>query len=250
MTVTLDQIWRHPIKAHGFEALLRSEVSAGQTLPWDRTWAVMHEASKPTDGAWNRCSNFSRGAKAPALMAIGAFLDEDSETLILSHPDHPDLTFRPDDPEGAAQFIKWVQPMMPKDRAASTGLVRATGQGMTDADEPYISLGNLNSLKALSDKVGTPLDPRRFRINFWIDGLDAWEEFNWIDRTLQIGELTFQAKARITRCKSTMANPDTGVRDADTLGALDQGWGHNDFGINLLATSTGALKVGAEVRLT
>lgn len=250
MTGTLAQIWRHPIKAHGFEALLQSEVVAGQTLPWDRTWAVTHEVSKPTDGAWMPCSNFSRGAKAPSLMAIGAFMDEDTETLTFSHPDYPDLTIRPDDPADAAHFIDWTSPMMPADRAASTGIVRTTGQGMTDADQPFISLGNLNSLKALSDKIGKPLDPRRFRINLWIDGFEAWEEFNWIDRTLQIGDLSFKGKSRISRCKSTMANPDTGVRDADTLGALEQGWGHTDFGINLLATATGLLKVGAKVTLT
>jgi hypothetical protein len=28
-----------------------------------------------------------------------------------------------------------------------------------------------------------------------------------------------------------MANPETGRRDADTLGALEEGWGHTDFGI-------------------
>lgn len=249
MTGTLAQIWRHPVKAHGFEALLQSDIVAGETLPWDRIWAITHEASKPTDGSWTRCSNFSRGAKAPSLMAIAALLDENDQRLLLSHPDRPDLNFYPDKPEDVARFLDWVRPMMPSDRAASTGLVRATDQGMTDADQPYISLGNLNSLKALSDKVGEPSDPRRFRINFWVDGFDAWDEFNWLDRTIQIGDLVFKAKARITRCKSTMANPDTGLRDADTLGALEQGWGHSDFGINLLAKSTGKLKVGEKVSL-
>lgn len=248
MTGTLAQIWRHPIKAHGFEALLQSDVVEGQTLPWDRAWAVTHEASKDTSGAWTRCSNFSRGAKAPALMAIAALLDEDTATLTLSAPDQPDLTFRPDEPASTPQFLEWVQPMMPPERAASTGLVRATGQGMTDASDPYISLGNLNTLKTLSDKVGIPLDPRRFRINFWVDGFEPWSEFDWLGRTLQIADLSFEAKDRITRCKSTMANPDTGLRDADTLGALET-WGHTDFGITLLAKDTGQLKVGNPVVL-
>lgn len=250
MSGTLAQIWRHPIKAHGFEAMLQSDVVAGETLPWDRKWAVTHEASKASGGDWARCSNFSRGAKAPALMAIGALLDEDEARLLLSHPDYDDLTIFPDKPEDVARFLEWVRPMMPADRAASTGMIRATGQGITDADQPYISLGNLNSLKALSDKVGTPLDPRRFRINFWIDGFDPWEEFTWIDQGLQIGDLSFDVKDRITRCKSTMANPDTGLRDADTLGALDQGWGHTDFGVNILALDNGKLKVGEKVTLS
>lgn len=249
MTATLAQIWRHPIKAHGFEALQSSEVVAGQTLPWDRVWAVTHAASKAVGGDWAHCANFSRGAKAPALMAIGAQLDEDSETLVLSHPSQPDLAFRPDDLSDAAHFIEWVAPLMPEDRAASKALVRATGQGMTDADQPWISLGNLASLKALSERTGQDLDPRRFRINLWIDGAAPWQEFDWIGRTMRIGDLTFEVKDRITRCTSTMANPETGLRDADTLAALEQGWGHQDFGVNVLAKSSGTLSVGDVVHL-
>ena len=38
-------------------------------------------------------------------------------------------------------------------------------------------------------------------------------------------------RERIKRCMATTANPDTGRRDADTLGALESGWDHRDFGI-------------------
>ena len=92
MTGRLEQIWRHPIKAHGFEALEASDVKAGETLPWDRVWAVTHEATKATGGAWAHCANFSRGAKAPNLMAIAARLDTTGETLTFSHPTADDLT--------------------------------------------------------------------------------------------------------------------------------------------------------------
>lgn len=47
-----------------------------------------------------------------------------------------------------------------------------------------------------------------------------------------------------------MANPDTGLRDADTLAALDQGWGHRDFGIALVAETSGAVAVGDTVAVT
>lgn len=250
MTATLAQIWRHPIKAHGFEALQRSAVNVGQTLPWDRTWAVTHEASKAEGGDWAHCSNFSRGAKAPALMAIGAMLDEAEVALTLTHPDQSAFSFRPDKPTDAARFLDWVQPLMPTDRAASAGVVRTTGQGMTDTDFPSISLGSLSTLDEVSAKVGKKLDPRRFRMNFWMDGVDPWEEFNWIGRKVQIGDMYFEAKARITRCKSTMANPDTGLRDAETLDALDQGWGHRDFGIALVAQTDGTVAVGDTVAVT
>ncbi|WP_239995108.1 MOSC N-terminal beta barrel domain-containing protein, partial [Rhodosalinus sediminis] len=96
MTARLTEIWRHPIKAHGREALDRVRLEAGATLPWDRAWAVAHEAARTDGSAWAPCAEFTRGAKAPALMAIEAALDEATETVTLRHPDRPALTFRPD----------------------------------------------------------------------------------------------------------------------------------------------------------
>ena len=247
MTATLARIWRHPIKGHGAEALDRVEVLAGRTLPWDRAWAVIHEAAKTDGSAWAACANFSRGAKAPGLMAISARLDEADETVTLSHPDREPLTFRPDDTTDLSAFLDWTRPLMPTDRAASAGIVRVDGRGMTDTDFPSISLASLASLKALSDCMGQPLDPRRFRANFWIEGLEPWHEFDWIGQTIKIGELTFRVEERIERCLATTANPETGRRDADTLGALNDGWGHQDFGIYLTALKTGELATGAAV---
>jgi uncharacterized protein YcbX len=250
MTCQITQIWRHPIKAHGFEALTSTKIKAGQTMPWDRVWAATHEATKVGDGSWERCSNFSRGAKAPALMAVAAKLDEHSATLTLTQPDHPPLTFQPDRAEDVARFVDWVHPMMPEDRAATAGLIRVTGQGMTDTPFPSISLGNLASLRALSQKIGQDLDQRRFRINLWVDGLAPWEEFEWPGRQIAVGDCAFKIEDRITRCTSTMANPDTGRRDADPLRALDAGWGHQDFGVALIAETDGQLNIGDTLELT
>jgi len=246
---TLDQIWRHPIKAHGFEALAETPVRANETLPWDRVWAVRHDASKAEDGAWASCANFSRGAKAPHLMAVRASLDTDTETLTLAHPDKADLTFRPDDPADTARFITWIAPLMPADRAASKDIVRATGQGMTDAPYPSISVGNLATLRVLEQHAGMPLDVRRFRLNLWLDGLAPFEELEWLGKDIAIGDVHFHVEERIARCKATMANPTTGRRDADPLAVMDKAWGHRDFGMGLIAKTDGTLHLGDTVGL-
>lgn len=247
MTATLAQIWRHPIKAHGFEALERSAIRAGETMPWDRVWAVRHDASKAEGGAWARCANFSRGAKAPHLMAIKAALDTDTETLTLSHPELIDLSFRPDDPADVDRFIDWIGPLMPKDRAASTDIVRVTEQGMTDTPFPSVSIGNLATLRVLEQQAGQTLDVRRFRINLWVEGLAPFEEFEWLGKELRVGGVAFKVEDRLTRCTSTMANPDTGRRDADPLAVMDEHWGHHDFGMALIAKDDGEVALGDKV---
>lgn len=239
--VRLTQIWRHPVKSHGHEALSQVSLTAGQTLPWDRTWAVAHEASKADGSAWVPCANFSRGSKAPGLMAISARLDEETSTLTLTHPDLPRLTVRPD--EEGARLIDWARPVMPADRAASARVIRVPGRGMTDSAFPSISIGNLATHRAIEQKLGQSLDVRRWRINLWLDGLDPWKEFDWIGQEIRVGNVSLRIREPITRCMATTANPDTGIRDADTLGTL-KSWGHTDMGIYAEVTTSGKIAIG------
>ena len=237
MTQRLARICRHPIKAHGREDLASVLLSAGECLPGDRRWAVAHEAAKLVPG-WNPCANFHRGAKAPALMAITAQLQGDAVTL--RHPDCPDLCFRPDDPADLAAFLTWVTPLSPSGRAQPARIVSA-GRGMTDSAFPSVSLLNLASLTALSEKMAMPLSADRFRGNLWLQGASAFAEFDWIGRDIQIGQAVLTVRERITRCRATMTNPQTGQVDADTLGALQKAYGHQDFGVYAVVKQGGTI---------
>ena len=152
MTGRVASLWRHPIKSHGREEVAEVMLAEGQTMPWDRTWAVAHEQSPASNTAWANCSAFSRVAKAPALAAITSRLDEAAERLTLAHPDRPDLTFHPDT-EGEV-FLAWVAPLMPPDRAASARIVRVPGRGMTDSDYPSVTLCNTASHRAVEQRIG------------------------------------------------------------------------------------------------
>ncbi len=244
MSGSVTSIWRHPIKSHGRERLDHVTMIPGHTMPGDRVWAVAHEASKADGSEWAPCANFSRGAKAPQLMAISAQLQGDSVTL--SHPNRPDLSFEPDVQQDT--FLDWVKPLMPADRAASARIVRAANRGMTDSDFPSISLCNMSSHRAVEQKLGRDLSIARWRGNIWFDGLPLWNEFDWIGRDIRIGKAVFHVRERITRCLATTANPETGERDADTLGALSS-WDHQDFGVYAEVLEGGTIHTGDEVQV-
>ncbi len=244
MTAEVTSLWRHPIKSHGHEAVESVTLNPGQTMPGDRVWAVAHKASKADGTEWAPCANFSRGAKAPQLMAITARLTGD--TVALSHPQRPDLSFKPDTEQDA--FLEWVKPLMPTDRAASARIVRVPGRGMTDSDFPSVSLCNMASHRAVQQKLGKELSIRRWRGNIWFDGLPLWEESEWLGREVQIGQAVFHVRERITRCLATTANPDTGKRDADTLGALNS-WNHQEFGVYAEVIRGGEIKTGDTVQV-
>ena len=248
MTATLAHICRHPIKSHGRELLASVLLSEGACLPFDRHWAVAHDAALLEDGAWAKCANFSRGAKAPSLMAIRANLDEVTGQITLAHPDRPDLTFRPDDPNDLPRFLDWVTPLCPPDRAQPARIVQA-GRGMTDSAFPSVAVLSLASNRALAAQMGHPLSVHRWRGNLWLEGLPPLAETEWVGHTLKIGDALLRIEEPITRCRATMANPDTGRIDAETLSALETLTGAQDFGLYATVLRGGPIALHSAVEL-
>ena len=210
-------------------------------MPYDRLWGVAHDAAKATVGEWAACQNFSRGAKAPALMAISARLDPETEMLTLSHPTQSTLTFNPD--RDAARFLEWVKPLVPMDRALPDRILRLDERGYTDTPFASISLCNMATHGEVEKRVGEPLSPLRWRANIWLDGLEPWAEFDWLGHEIRIGEVRMHVRERTTRGLATAANPTTGVRDVDTLAAL-QSWDHQDFGVYAEVIQGGTIRLG------
>ncbi|WP_293573050.1 MOSC N-terminal beta barrel domain-containing protein [Phaeobacter sp.] len=249
MTHTVTDIWRHPIKSHGREALDTITMIAGQTMPGDRVWAVAHEAAQADGTAWAPCTNFSRGAKAPQLMAISATYDSDAATVTLRHPEQGSLTIAPDDSNDLPRFLEWVAPLMPENRAASARIVRVPGRGMTDTDYPSVSLCNWASHRAVETAMGQSLSAQRWRGNIWFDLGEAWAENALIGQQVRIGEAVFALREPVQRCLATTANPDTGVRDADTLKTLNEHFGHQNFSVYAEVIQGGTIRLGDKIEV-
>lgn len=242
----LALITRHPIKAHGRENLASVVLSAGETLPYDRRWAVAHEAARLTEG-WSSCNNFLRGVKTPQLMAMEAAME--GAKVRLNHPTLGTLTVDPDVPEEAARLIDWVRPLVPAGRAQPVRVIRHDG-GLTDSDYPTVSILNLASLADLSARMGVELSPHRFRGNLWLEGAAPWAEFGWVGQRLQIGEAVLEVTERITRCRATCVDPATGEVHGETLDALQAAFGHKDFGIYAKVVTGGRIALNDAWSLT
>jgi uncharacterized protein YcbX len=104
-------------------------------------------------------------------------------------------------------------------------LVRFDGPG-NGHDRAAASAGatllSLASLERLADEAGVegPVDPRRFRMLIGIDGATAHEEDGWIGKRVRVGEAVIVPGGNVGRCKVTTMDPDTGIRDLDTLDVL------------------------------
>lgn len=243
MTARLTEIWRYPIKGIGSEQLDEISLRAQAPLPGDRAWAVLHEGGADHDD-WQPRRNFLVVASGPMLAAVTAQSHDDGR-MSLKHPDRPEARF--DLVTDGAALIDWARPLWPEQHSAPTRLVSAPPEGMADNGVAQVSIMNHSSLRALSQKTGMDLDPKRFRGNLWLDGLAPWEEFDLVGKSVQIGDVRFDVTDRIERCRATEANPDTGRRDVDPLRALTEGWGHRDFGVYATVSTDGRIARGDPV---
>ena len=246
MTGRITEIFRHPVKAHGREMLKDAVLEPGKCLAWDRVWAVTHDRSKwdSERPEWMRCANFLRGSNAPAIQAIDCVLDESTGRITFTHPEQPSISVNLDDAADVKAFVAWVRPFAGPDGRNPTGIAKVPGIGMTDSMDQGVSLMNHVSRRVLSQRAGIDLSMLRFRGNIWFDGLGPWEEFEWLDREIRLGEARLRVTHRIDRCQVTAANPATGRRDADPPRVLREGWQHEDFGVHAIVIEGGRIAPG------
>jgi uncharacterized protein YcbX len=85
-----------------------------------------------------------------------------------------------------------------------------------------VTLLGLGSLEVLAREAGVdgPVDGRRFRMTFGLEGLEAHAEDDWLGRDVRIGEAVVRPRGNVGRCAVTTQNPETGVPDLDTLRVL------------------------------
>jgi uncharacterized protein YcbX len=95
-----------------------------------------------------------------------------------------------------------------------------TGSGVkARGDTRTVHIVNLNTIRALSEKIGVELNPYRFRPNIVIDGPPAWSEFDWVGKNLVVmdnsdgsdgGKPTGMKLAviqKMVRCEATLVDP-------------------------------------------
>ncbi|MPZ61026.1 MAG: MOSC domain-containing protein [Propionibacteriales bacterium] len=115
-----------------------------------------------------------------------------------------------------------------------------------------LSVASLERLRVEAG-VSEPVDGRRFRMTFGIDGLEPHEEDGWIDREVRVGDAVLRIAGHVGRCAATTRNADTGVVDFKTLHHLNAYRGLQDtteplaFGVYARVVRPGAVRVGEPV---
>ena len=96
------------------------------------------------------------------------------------------------------------------------------GDGVDRGRMAPASLVSTASLEALRAAAGVkePVDGRRFRMTIGVDGVEAHAEDGWIGEHVRLGGAVVRVREKVGRCAVTTRDPDTGIRDLDTLGVI------------------------------
>src|SRR2546423_6248463 len=130
-------------------------------------------------------------------------------------------------------------------------LVQSPAGQAVDRGRGHVSLISEASLRELARQGGQeePVDGRRFRMLFQVDGVDPHGEDAWLRRQVRIGEALVRLRGAVGRCAITTQNPETGVTDFNTLRVLNEYRGLNArhelaFGVYGEVLEPGRVRVG------
>ncbi|PWC36409.1 MOSC domain-containing protein [Azospirillum sp. TSO35-2] len=262
MNATLATIRRYPVKGMSGQDLPAAELTAGQAIPLDRHYGLLHGPAAldaETEG-WRLPSDFFTPDRTEKLAALQTEFDEATRTLVVRRGGRQVSRGRLDQPMGRtlleqffAAYLAGIVPGMPRFIEATGG--EATGSGATggsfgDSEEPSVTLLNLASLRDVEERIAKqPVDPRRLRANLLIDGLDAWAERAWVGRTLTIGGAKLEVVEALDCCPGHDVNPDTGIADLSLPTIMERGYGHSQIRLRARVVTGGRIAQGDPVIL-
>lgn len=242
----LERIYRYPVKGLSAEAMEDVELTAGETLPHDRRFALA-QGDAPFDEAAPRFlpkQNFGCLMANARFALIHSAFDPRRDSLSLHLPGEAIETFDVGSAAGRLAVAARLTVYLGEEARGTPRFVEVPGHAFTDQVRKGVSLINLASLADAEQKLGVRLDPLRFRANFYFSGLPAWAEFAWVGQDLLLGGARLNVFKRTVRCPATQVNLETGERDVDVPRLLRASYGHADLGVHAVVVGGGRVAVG------
>ena len=242
----VEHIYRYPVKGLTAEALEEVMLTPGQCLPHDRRFALA-QGDAPFDPAaptWLQKRNFGCLMANARLALLHSAFDPKTGILAIRPPEGPPLMGNTRTEAGRAEIAAFLTAFLGEEARGTPRFLEAPGHNFTDVAKKCVSIIGLSSLHALEEKVGTYLDPLRFRANIYVSGSLPWAEFDLLGQEIQLGAARLRVFKRIVRCPATEVNPETAERDAEPPKWLRQHFGHADLGVYAEVIEGGRIAVG------
>jgi uncharacterized protein YcbX len=244
-------LYRYPVKGLTPEALDRVRLTAGETLPFDRAYAIENGPSGFNPEAPRHFPKiaFLMLMRNGRLAALKTRFEDATRTLTVRHEGKVVAEGSLATEDGRRAIEDFFAVYCADELRGPPRVVHAEGFSLSDNPEKVVSLINLASLRAVEGAVGRPLDPLRFRGNLFVEGMEAWQELGLVGRTIRVGGVTLTGTMAIPRCAATNVDPETGVRDTHIPETLVHEWGQGDCGTYFRVVEGGTIAAGDSVEI-
>jgi len=261
MSATISSINYCPVKSVSFQSIDKCEIKKNIGIAGDRIFAFVKELDldqakliekSPEDrkGKWNKILTLKN---SPVLNKYNFLFEKDKLTLISN--EKKILTI---------DVNKLNERQLLSDKIAELeNSLKKPIFLMKNKEFPFfdttisnkvnfvnsVSLLNIQSIKDFQKKIGKEIETQRFRGNICMDGINAWEEREWIGKIIKINNIPFKVEKNIPRCVAINLKPKTDDNSLNLLQSLKKTYNHFDMGVYLTALDDGGINIGNSINL-
>ena len=261
MSISISSINYCPVKSISFQSIKSCEIRKNIGIVGDRIFAfskgldfnqaqLFEKKLEERRGKWNKILTLKN---SPSLNKYNFLFDNDKLTLTQNNKEI--LTINIDETseyellsnkilELESSLQKPIYLMKNKDIPFfDTSISKKTILNHS------ISLINTKSVEDFQNKTNQEIETQRFRGNIFVDGVDAWEERNWIGKIIKINNISFKVEKNIPRCVAINLKPNTDDNSLNLLQSLKKTYNHFDMGVYLTALDDGPINIGDNISL-
>ena len=256
MSISISSINYCPVKSISFQSIKSCEIIKNIGIVGDRIFAfskgldlnqaqLFEKKLEERRGKWNKILTLKN---SPALNKYNFLFDNDK--LTLTQNNNEIITINIDE---TGEYELLSNKILELESSLQKPIYLMKNKDIPFFDTSIssktvlthsISLINIKSIEDFKNKINEEVEIQRFRGNIYVDGIEAWEERNWIGKIIKINDISFKVEKNIPRCVAINLKPNTDDNSLNLLQSLKKTFNHFDMGIYLTALDNGKINTG------
>jgi uncharacterized protein YcbX len=261
MSISISSINYCPVKSVSFQTIKKCEIRKNIGIVGDRIFAfskgldsnqaeLFEKKLEERRGKWNKILTLKN---SPSLNKYNFLFDNDK--LTLTQKNNEILTININE---TGQYELLSNKILELENSIQKPLFLMKNKDIPFFDTSIsnktvlthsISLINIKSIEDFKNKTNQEIETQRFRGNIYVDGIDAWEERNWIGKIIKINNISFKVEKNIPRCVAINLKPNSEDNSLNLLQSLKKTYNHFDMGVYLSALDDGKINTGDKISI-
>src|SRR5262245_60039562 len=172
----VSALYRYPVKGLSPEPLERVSLTVGETLPFDRAYAIENGPGRFDPAAPRHLPkvNFLMLMRDERLATLETKFEDETETLTIFRGGKQVARGQLATPLGRRLIEQFIAAYMTSELRGAPRIVHAAGHSFSDVAAKCVHIVNLASVRELQRVLGRPIDPLRFRANLYLEEVAPW----------------------------------------------------------------------------